>query len=100
MRVFLALIAGIIIGIAAVWYFNHGKSRNQFQTAGDQIRSTAQSAGTALEEKLRSLKLDRTNITDELNRTGRVIRDKAGEAGRKFADATADARATGAIKAK
>src|SRR5436305_14520437 len=100
MRVFLALIAGIALGIAAVWYFQHNKSNSQFQTAGEEIKNTAQSAGNALEEKLRSFHLDRENITNELARTGRVIRDKANQAGKALSDATADGRVTAAIKAK
>src|SRR4051812_12073708 len=100
MRVFLALIVGIALGIAAVWYFQHNKSNSQFRTAGEEIKNTAQSAGNALDEKLRSLHLDRENITNELARTGRVIRDKANQAGKAISDATADARVTGAIKAK
>jgi len=100
MRVFLALIIGIAIGIAAVWYFNHNKNNSQFHSAGEEIKSTAQSAGNALDEKLRSWKLDRESITNELARTGRVIRDKASAAGQALKDATADARVTAAIKTK
>ena len=100
MRVFFALIIGIAIGIAAVWYFNHNKNNSQFHSAGEEIKSTAQSAGNALDEKLRSWKLDRESITNELARTGRVIRDKASAAGQALKDATADARVTAAIKTK
>src|SRR5579862_9396762 len=100
MKVFLALIIGIAIGIAAVWYFNHDKNNSQFQTAGQEIKSTAQSAGDSIADKLRSWKLDRESITNELSKTGRVIRDKASEAGKAISDATADARVTTAIKGK
>ena len=100
MKVFLALIIGIAIGIAAVWYFNHDKNNSQFQTAGQEIKSTAQNAGNALDQKLQSWHLDRDSITNELSRTGRVIRDKASQAGKVIKDATADARVTAAIKAK
>src|ERR1051325_4752948 len=100
MRFLLTLILGAAIGIAAVWYFNHNKNNSQFRTAGEEIKSTAQSAGNALEDKLRSLKLDRDNISNELSRAGRVIREKANQAGKAISDATADARVTAAIKAK
>jgi hypothetical protein len=100
MRVLLSLIIGIVLGIAAVWYFQHNKSNSQFHSAGEEIKNTAQSAGSALDEKLRSLHLDRDSITNELARTGRVIRDKANTAGQAIKDATADARVTAAIKAK
>ncbi len=100
MKVFLALIIGIAIGIAAVWYFKHNDNNSQFQTAGQEIKSTARSAGDALGDKLRSWNLDRDSITNELAKTGRVIRDKANQAGKAIKDATADGRVTAAIKAK
>src|ERR1051325_10901894 len=100
MRFLLTLILGAAIGIAAVWYFNHNKNNSQFRSAGEEIKSTAQSAGNALEEKLRSFKLDRENVSNELARPGRVIREKANQAGRAISDATADSRITGTIKAK
>jgi hyperosmotically inducible protein len=100
MRVLLSLIIGIVIGIAAVWYFEHNKNNSQFHSAGEEIKNTTQSAGSALDEKLRSLHLDRDSITNELARTGRVIRDKANAAGQALKDATADARVSAAIKAK
>ncbi|HWC58164.1 MAG TPA: BON domain-containing protein [Verrucomicrobiae bacterium] len=100
MRFILTLLVGIALGIAAVWYFNHNKNNSQFQTAGQEIKSTAQNAGDALADKLRSWHLDRDSITNELARTGKVIRDKADAAGKTLKDATADARVTAAVKAK
>ena len=100
MRFILTLLIGAALGIAAVWYFNHNKNNSQFATAGQEIKSTAQNAGDALADKLRSWHLDRENITNELARTGKVIRDKANTAGKSLKDATADARVTATIKAK
>lgn len=100
MRVLLSLIIGIVIGIAAVWYFEHNKNNSQFHSAGEEIKNTAQSAGNALKEKLKDWRLDRESITNELARTGRVMRDKANNAGKAVSDATADGRVTAAIKAK
>jgi hyperosmotically inducible protein len=100
MRFILTLLIGIALGIAAVWYFNHNKNNSQFLTAGQEIKSTAHNAGDAIADKLRSWHLDRDTITNELARTGRVIRDKADAAGKALKDATADGRVTAAIKAK
>ena len=100
MRFIVTLLIGAALGIAAVWYFNHNKNNSQFATAGQEIKSTAQNAGDALADKLRSWHLDRENITNELARTGKVIRDKADAAGKSLKDATADARVTAAVKAK
>ena len=100
MRVLLSLVIGIVIGIAAVWYFEHNKNNSQFNSPGQEIKNTAQSAGNALSEKLKDWRLDRESITNELARTGRVMRDKANAAGKAVSDATADGRVTAAIKAK
>jgi osmotically-inducible protein OsmY len=100
MRVLLALIVGIALGIAAVWYFNHNKANSQFNSAGQEIKSTAQNAGNALNDKLQSWHLDKDSISSELAHTGRVVRDKANQAGKVIKDATADARVTAAIKGK
>ena len=100
MRFILTLLVGIALGIAAVWYFNHNKNNSQFATAGQEIKSTAQNAGDALADKLRSLKLDRESITNELARTGKVIRQKANAAGEALKDASADGRVSATIKAK
>lgn len=100
MKTFLALLVGAAIGIAAVWYFQHNKNNSQFHSAGQEIKNTAESAGDAISDKLKSWHLDRDSITNELAKTGRVIRDKSSQAGQAIKDATADARITAAIKAK
>jgi hyperosmotically inducible periplasmic protein len=100
MRVFLALIVGIIIGAAALWFFTTNQGRSGAQNAGDQIQHAASSARDAIETKLRELNLGTNDIKEELAKTGRVVRTKAKEAGQALADATADARATAAIKTK
>ena len=100
MRVFLALIVGIAIGVAAVWYFHKDHNRSQFQTAGDEIKHTAQSVGTTFQNKLAQLHLRASDITNELAKTGRVIRQKAQQVGQAIAEASSDARITATIKAK
>jgi hyperosmotically inducible periplasmic protein len=98
MRFLLALIIGIAIGAAAIWYF--GSHQSSVKSATTQIEDAAKSAKDTVEEKLRVLDLRTNDIKEELAKTGRVIRKKAGEAGKAIADATADARTTGAIKTK
>jgi len=100
MRTFVALLVGVAIGIAAVWYFNHNTKNSQFKSAGEEIKSTAQNAGNTISDKLSSWHLDRDSISNELAKTGKVIREKASNAGKAINDATADGRVTTAIKAK
>ena len=99
MRFLLVLILGIAIGAAAVWYYReHNHHPNQ--STGEQIESAAKSARDTIQDKLRSLNLRGSDISNELARTGRIIRQQAHEAGQVISDATTDARITAAIKAK
>ncbi len=100
MRAFLALIIGILIGAAGVWYFSTNDGRSRAKSAGQQIQDAAASARDAVEEKLRVLDLRTNDIKEELAQTGQVVRRKARETGQALADATADARITAAVKTK
>ncbi len=100
MRALIALIIGVALGAAAVWYYHTSQGKTQVQTAADQVQSAAKSAGQALQEQLRSFNLRTNDIKDELARGGAIVRRKASEAGKAISDATADARITAAIKAK
>jgi osmotically-inducible protein OsmY len=96
MKVLLSLTLGIAIGAAVVWYY---QTQPHTATPGG-TNDTLQAATDAVQEKLRSLHLSGDDIKQELDRTGRVIRQKAQQAGQALSDATADARITAAIKAK
>ena len=100
MRVLLALILGLALGAAAVWYFGTGRSNPHVQSATNEVEKAVKSAGDAIQEKLRVLDLRPQDVKDELARTGQVVRRKTKEAGQAIADATADARVTAAIKGK
>ena len=100
MRVLLALVLGIAIGVAAVWYYQGGRDNARLHSAGEQIQSAAKSARDTIEDRLRSMHLGAADISNELARTGTVIRQKAREAGQALSDATTDTRITAAIKAK
>jgi osmotically-inducible protein OsmY len=105
-------IFGIIVAVAAVWYLVEQNSTGK-QT-GDQTNGpVAQTNGPVAQtngpiaqarefadNKLDSLKLNASNIQDELARTGQVVRQKVQDAGKTLADATADARITTSIKGK
>jgi hyperosmotically inducible protein len=87
-------IFGIMVAVAAVWYFGDQTSH------GNQSGGTAAQTREIVENKLDSLKLSASNIQEELARTGQVVREKAQDAGKAIADATADARITALIKSK
>src|SRR6266550_5014592 len=100
MKIVVTLLIGIVIGAAVVWVYTTKEGRSQARSTGEQIESAAKSARDTIQDKLKVLDLRSDDIKDELARTGQVVRRKAREAGQAINDATADARTTGAIKAK
>jgi hyperosmotically inducible protein len=100
MRLLFGLALGICLGAGGVMYLQSSRGKAQVQAAGQKIENAAISARDAVEDKLRVLDLRTNDFGEELSKTGRVIRQKAKQAGRAIADATADARISGAIKAK
>jgi osmotically-inducible protein OsmY len=98
--VILALVIGLVVGAAAVWYLGSNEGKAQLQHAGTQAQDAAKSAGQAIQDKLKVLDLRTNDIRDELTETGRIIRRRAKEVAQVVADSTADARTTAAIKAK
>jgi gas vesicle protein len=100
MRVVFALIVGLLVGAAAVWFYGTSRGRTSVKTTGDQIETSTKSARDEVQEKMKEWNLTPDKIKEDLARTGQVVRRRANEAGQKLADATADARTTGAIKAK
>ncbi len=99
-RILVALILGIALGATGLWFFSTDVGRSQAKSAGEQIQNAASSARQVVDAKLHVLDLRTNDIKDELARTGQVVRRKARETSQAIADATADARTTGAIKAK
>lgn len=100
MKIFWSLLFGVVIGAIVVWIYRDNLEKSKPQSIPGQLKESAQSARDAVADKWREWKLRREDITNELARTGRVIREKAKAAGQAIADATADARITAAIKAK
>ena len=100
MKIFIALIVGVVIGAGALWFYSSNQAKSSMRATGEKIEDATRSARDSIEQKFHELKLGTNDIKDELARTGQVVRRKAREAGQALADATADARITAAIKAK
>jgi hyperosmotically inducible periplasmic protein len=95
MKYFLTFIIGVLVGIGVHWFVTQPKGRDATITARDSIRETSQDVG----DKLRN-SFDSEKIKDELSQTGKVIREKARQAGNSISDAADNARITGVIKGK
>ncbi len=100
MRVLLALVLGIALGGAAVWFYSTYHNDPRFHSAGEKVENAAKSARDSAQDQLRALRLRPEDIKEELARSGQVVRRVASDAGKAIADATADARTTAAIKYK
>jgi osmotically-inducible protein OsmY len=100
MRTILALVVGLALGGAAVWFYSNYGSDPRVRSAGQKVETAAKSARDAATNQLQVLHLRPEDIKDELGRTGQVVRRAAIDAGHAIADATADARTTAAIKTK
>ena len=98
MRYLIILFIGIIIGAGGYWYVTEGRKDSRIREAeGDLVRGVGR-VGEVIKEKVGEISVD--DVKDELARTGRVVRQKAQQAGALVSDATADVRITGVIKAK
>ena len=86
MKVFLALVVGIAIGAAALWFFATKEGQSTLRSTGDQIESATRPARDAIQEQISGFKLNPQEIKDELAKTGQVVRRKAQQAGQTSAD--------------
>jgi len=100
MKIIFALVAGILVGGAAVWFYGTKQGKSAAKATGQGIQSAAKSTRDAIQGELKVLDLRSEDIKEDLAKTGQVVRRKAREAGHAIADGTADARLTATIKAK
>ena len=99
MRKFMAgLFLGIVITVAAIWYY--ADKNSHAHEAKEDIKGAATQTKEFVRDKIDSMDFSTDKIKDELARTGQVVRRKAETVGNAIADATADARITTTIKAK
>ncbi len=99
MRILLALILVALL-VGGYFYFADGRKKETVQQTESDLASRAVRLKETIQDKLKNFSLRADDIKDDLSRSGKVVRQKAREVGAAVADATADARITGAIKAK
>lgn len=88
----LAMLLALVLG--AIWVAQHVDLEGSRARAEGKVRGAVKKVEKALPD------LEAKSIAEELKRTGRVVRRRAGEAAAKVAKATDDARTTAAIKVK
>ncbi len=94
MRTLLRLMMVIVLVLVGVWLVkNIGGDRTGVHAEG-ALQGAMEKVDRAVAD------LDLKSITEELKRTGRVIRRRAAQVARKLDDDTADAHTSAAIKAK
>ena len=73
MKVLVSFLVGVIVGVAGYWYFAQPNSKRTVTEAQASLRSNATTIGQSLQDTFAT-----DQIKNELARTGRVIREKAG----------------------
>jgi len=106
---FNGLLLGLVLGAVGYWFVQkkaneHPEAQQRYEQSAAQLRTdtvnAAHSLADAMRAKLDTLDLQPDQIKDELAKSGQIFRRKATDIGDKAADATSDARAVAAIKAK
>lgn len=92
---FLSFTVGVLVGVAGHWYMTQPKS----QQILDDTRASARESATKVGDSLKQT-FDSESIKAELARSGKVVREKASQAGEAISHATDNARITTAIKTK
>jgi osmotically-inducible protein OsmY len=98
MRIFLRVIVVAVLFLGGIWLIQNRK----LAPSGREVRSGIDSVVRETKEAVKEvdLKLDVHELGEELKRTGRIVRRKAGQAIHEVADDTEDARTTAAIKTR
>lgn len=90
-RLLIGFIAGMLAGAWAYAWLQQPQSKSKLTGTNESLKATVQ-------QKLGEIRVD--DIRQELERTGMVVRDKAGKWTAALAEGAADAKTTAAIKSK
>ena len=106
---FNGLVIGMILGAAAYWFLakkagQNPEAESRYEDSAARAKAstkeTVQHLSDAFRAKLETLHLRTEDITDELARTGKIVRRRAQDINEQFKDAAVDARIVASIKAK
>jgi hyperosmotically inducible protein len=97
-NLFIAFLLGLIIAAGAVWYLSEGRRNQNVRKAEEKVADGAEKVRQAVKDTVGEIRTE--DIKQELERTGKVVRQKARKIGEAVASAADNARITGSIKAK
>jgi len=97
-RMLFCFLIGVGTGAGGLWYLQQGSNRPNFDQARNVVVSEADKARAGLKEKIGEMTV--SSITEELGRSGTVIREKARSTSQSLADTAANTRTTATIKAR
>jgi hypothetical protein len=94
----LGFVLGAGLALGAVWLWMNSQSRHAIETAGGEITTGARKLKVAVSNAVAEIPV--SDIREELARTGRVVRQRAGQFGDAVVDAAGNSVITASIKAK
>lgn len=105
-NLFTALLLGIVLGAAGLWFIEQSlvkqarQGAEQKAVAAGAVASAAEDMKRSMAAKLEAMELRADQIRAELQQTGKVVRRKAREVGEAAVDAAVDTRITAEVKRK
>lgn len=97
-RKLIFFLMAMALGAALCWYFFVFRPSFRGRIAERRVAGKVEGVGEAIRDGVKSINVEA--IKDELARTGRVVREKAVQAGTAIADTATDLRITAAVKTK
>ncbi|NQU10507.1 BON domain-containing protein [bacterium] len=97
---FVGLLTGVLLTLCTGWYLFVARRQSAVRDAQVRVAQSIEQAATTLAARLDTFELRGSDVREDLQRTGQVVRRKARALGAAVADGTVDTRITGIIKAK
>ena len=98
LKVIYSFVLGVIVGALGFWYFVHGPGQGKLERAVDEAAAGAGKLKQSIQQSLTNLSA--SEIQQEIERSGMVVREKARAAGTAIADSAANAKLAATIKGK
>ena len=98
MRFLIILALGMALGVVGYWYFTEGRRDPRVQSIERRVGEHAETVGDSIKQQVSQITVE--SIREELERTGRVIRQKLQQTTAVFRDDGADGSTAAELRAK